>query len=227
MSGFTDRTEAGRRLADLLAAKGYADPVILALPRGGVPVGLEIARVLKAPLDLVMVRKLGVPFQPELAAGAVVNGSDPEIVTNEAVMAHAGLSRKDLEEMAEVQLEEIRRRRAVYLRGRQQAPVRGRTAIIVDDGIATGATVRAAIRGVRQKSPAKLVLAVPVAPVDTIERLRAEVDEIVCPETPEFFYAIGAHYVDFRQLEDAEVVRMLDEASRPGAGEAEGAKDPG
>ena len=214
MSGFMDRAEAGRRLAELLADKGYADPVVLALPRGGVPVGLEVARALKAPLDLVMVRKLGVPYQPELAAGAVVNGSNPEIVVNDEVAKHAGLSQEDLEEMAEVQLEEIRRRRDIYLRGRAQAEVAGRTAIIVDDGIATGATTRAAIRGIRQRSPAKLVLAVPVAPRDAVERLREEVDDIVCAETPEFFYAIGAHYVDFRQLEDDEVVRMLDEAER-------------
>jgi putative phosphoribosyl transferase len=115
MNGFRDRTEAGRRLAQLLVAKGYTDPVVLALPRGGVPVGLEVARALKAPLDLIMVRKLGVPFQPELAAGAVVNGAHPQIVVNADVASQAGLSRSDLEEMAEVQLEEIGRRRAIYL----------------------------------------------------------------------------------------------------------------
>jgi putative phosphoribosyl transferase len=224
MRGFSDRIEAGRRLAGLLLERGYSDPVVLALPRGGVPVGLEVARALKAPLDLVMVRKLGVPFQPELAAGAVVNGDHPQLVVNEDVAFQARLSRDDLEKMAEVQLEEIRRRRAIYLKDRAQVPVADRTAIIVDDGIATGATIRAAIKGTRQRNPAKLVLAVPVAPRATIERLRPEVGDIVCVETPEFFYAIGAHYIDFTQVSDDEVVRMLEEADHLISREA-GAQD--
>lgn len=214
MSGFTDRNQAGRRLAELLAPKAYPDPVILALPRGGVTIGLEIARVLHAPLDLVMVRKIGVPYQPELAAAAVVNGDHPEIVVNRAIAAQAGLSRADIDELAKGQLAEIRRRRAIYLKGRAQVPLAGRTAIVVDDGIATGATMRAALKAVHRKDPARMVLAVPVAPPDTVAALRADVDEIVCPETPEYFYAIGAHYVDFTQVEDEAVVRMLDEAAR-------------
>jgi putative phosphoribosyl transferase len=226
MSGFADRTQAGRTLAGKLAAPDLPDPVVLALPRGGVPVGLEICRRLGAPMDLVMVRKLGVPYQPELAAGAVVNGDHPEIVVNDEIAAHARLSPDDIQRMAEGQLDEIRRRRGIYLKGRAQVPLAGRTAIVVDDGIATGATTRAALKGVRRRGPAKLVLAVPVAPADTVERLRVDVDELVCVETPSFFYAIGAHYADFTQVSDDEVVRMLAEAERlSGAakGEAPGA----
>lgn len=214
MREFLDREDAGKALAEALAKRSppYADPVVLALPRGGAPIGLEVAKALRAPLDLVMVRKLGVPFQPELAAGAVVNGDNPQIVVNEDVCASAGLSREDLERIAEGQLAEIRRRRAAYLQGRPQTPIAGRTAIVVDDGIATGATVRAALKAVRRARPARLVLAVPVAPPDTVDALRGEVDEIVCLRTPRFFYAIGAHYQDFDQVPDAEVARMLNAA---------------
>ncbi len=214
MNRFSNRIAAGQALAKALVEKGYPDPVVLALPRGGVPVGLEVARTLGAPLDLVMVRKIGVPYQPELAAAAVVNGAHPELVVNEDIAAHAGLSRQELDRLAEVQLGEIKRRREIYLKDRAQAPVEGRTAIIVDDGIATGATVRAALKAVRRRKPAKLVLAVPVAPADTIDALRGDVDDVVCIESPEFFYAIGAHYIDFGQVPDEEVVRLLAEADR-------------
>jgi putative phosphoribosyl transferase len=214
MNGFSNRIAAGQALAKALVEKGYPDPVVLALPRGGVPVGLEVARTLGAPLDLVMVRKIGAPFQPELAAAAVVNGEHPELVVNEDIAAHAGLSRKELDRLADVQLREIKRRREIYLKDRAQVPVEGRTAIIVDDGIATGATVRAALKAVRRRRPAKLVLAVPVAPADTLDAIRSDVDEIVCIETPEFFYAIGAHYIDFGQVSDEEVERLLAEADR-------------
>jgi len=214
MNGFSDRIAAGRALAKALVERNYPDPVVLALPRGGVPVGLEVARALGAPLDLVMVRKIGVPFQPELAAAAVVNGAHPEIVVNEEIAAHAGLSRNELDRLADVQLQEIKRRRGIYLKDRAQVPVEGRMAIVVDDGIATGATVRAALKAVRRQRPAKLVLAVPVAPADVLEALSGDVDEIICLETPEFFYAIGAHYIDFGQVSDEEVVRLLAEADR-------------
>jgi putative phosphoribosyl transferase len=214
MNGFSNRIAAGRALAEALVEKSYADPVVLALPRGGVPVGMEVARTLGAPLDLVMVRKIGVPFQPELAAAAVVNGAHPELVVNEDIAAQVGLSRKELDRLADVQLQEIRRRRQIYLKDRAQIPVEGRTAIIVDDGIATGATVRASLKAVRRRKPAKLVLAVPVAPADTLDAIRGDVDEIICLETPEFFYAIGAHYIDFGQVSDEEVVRLLAEADR-------------
>jgi putative phosphoribosyl transferase len=206
---FADRAMAGKELARRLAARELADPVVLALPRGGVPVAAEIARMLSAPLDLVLVRKIGVPFQRELAAAAVVDGGAPELVVNEDVAARAGMTREDIEEGARIELAEIARRRHAYLEGRPRVPLAGRTLILVDDGIATGASIRAAITALRRKAPRRLILAVPVAPRETIERLRKSVDEIVCLEIPEPFEAIGLHYRDFHQLSDEEVVRLL------------------
>ena len=206
---FSDRADAGRQLAAAVKAKAYADPVVLALPRGGVPVALEVARAIAAPLDLVLVRKIGVDFQPELAAAAVVNGDQPEIVVNEDVVEAARVSQDYLDTQVEKQLAEIAKRRQLYLKDRVRAAIEGRTAIVVDDGIATGASIRAALRAMRAKNPARLVLAVPVAPAETLAVLREEVDDIVCLATPEPFYAIGAHYVDFRQVPDDEVVAML------------------
>lgn len=209
-----NRVTAGQALAEALAERNFDHPLVLALPRGGVPVAAEVARKLGAPLDLVMVRKIGVPNQPELAAAAVVNGAHPEIVVNDGIAAMAGLTRSDIEALADAQLEEIKRRRAIYMKGRTQVPIEGKTAIIVDDGIATGATIRAALLAVRRQDPSRLVLAVPVAPADTLDDLRPTVDEIVCLETPEPFYAIGGHYVDFNQVPDEEVVQRLAEAAK-------------
>jgi putative phosphoribosyl transferase len=206
---FADRAEAGRALAARLRGRKLADPVVLAMPRGGVPVAAEIARALGCPLDLVLVRKIGVPGQRELAVAAVVDGGAPELVINEDVAAAAGLRRSYLEAEARRELAEIERRRSVYLGGRARAALAGRTLVLVDDGIATGASIRAAIAALRRQSPGALLLAVPVAPRETVEALAAEVDEVVCLETPEPFYAIGLHYRDFHQLEDAEVVRLL------------------
>lgn len=232
---FADRRSAGVRLADAVAAlirehPEMMDPVLLALPRGGVPVALEIARALHAPLDLVMVRKIGVPWQPELAAAAVVDGGEPQLVVNEAIVARAGIGAAELEEARRRQLAEIDRRRKLYLGGRGAVPVEGRDAIVVDDGVATGATTRAALLGVRRRQPRSLTLAVPVAPGDTLDLLAREVDHIVCLATPEPFYAIGAHYADFTQVSDEEVIRMLCEAEAiarraipPDRGEAPGA----
>ncbi len=217
---FADRRAAGRALARVLVKKKLVDPVVLALPRGGVPVAAEIARVLKAPLDIVLVRKIGVPFQPELAAAAVVDGDSPEIVTNADVMALAGVTRDAIEAVAKRELEEIERRRKAYLKDRARVPLEGRTLILVDDGIATGASIRAAIRALRKKRPKMLMLAVPVAPADTVAVLRREVDEVVCLATPEPFFAIGICYIDFHQMSDEEVVELLAEhereASSPG-----------
>ena len=206
---FADRRAAGRALAQALAPKNLADPVVLALPRGGVPVAVEIASALKAPLDIVLVRKIGVPFQPELAAAAVVDGGDPEVVTNDDVIKLAGVTPADLDAGVERELDEIERRRRAYLQGRARVPLEGRTIILVDDGIATGASVRAALRALRRKKPKALILAVPVAPAEAIEALEREVDEIVCLWTPEPFFAIGIHYVDFHQVSDEEVVELL------------------
>ena len=211
---FANRVEAGRLLVKKLLENDLQDPVVLALPRGGVPIGLEVAQAIGAPLDLLLVRKIGVPFQPELALGAVVDGDNPQIVINEDVRRLARVSDEEIEAIKTRELKEIDRRRQRYLQGRAAVSVAGKTAIVVDDGIATGATVRAALKALRQREPHKLILAVPVAPLDTIGKLRDEVDEIVCLETPEPFYAIGLHYVDFEQLRDEQVISLLAAADR-------------
>jgi putative phosphoribosyl transferase len=212
MIRFLDRHEAGRKLAqDLLR---YADqrPAVFALPRGGVPIGYEIAKALRAPLDLILVRKIGVPFQPELAAGAVVDGDEPQVVLNPTVVEPLRLSEAFLKEETDRKLVEIEERRHAYLSGRSRVDPRGTTAIVADDGIATGATIKAALRAIRRREPARLVLAAPVAPPETVEALRQEVDAVHCLETPEFFMAIGIFYEDFHQLSDDEVVKLLAEA---------------
>lgn len=206
---FLDRTEAGRRLADALEGYAGRDAVVLALPRGGVPVAAEVASRLGAPLDLLIVRKIGVPYQPELAMGAVVDGAAPVVVRNEDVIRGADVTQGEFDRVRDRELAEIERRRARYLAGRRPVEVAGRTVIVVDDGIATGATVRAAIRGLRRKKPAEIVLAVPVAPPDTVAMLEEEADRVVCLEQPSFFEAIGLHYRDFRQVADEEVIATL------------------
>ncbi|MBN9040924.1 MAG: phosphoribosyltransferase [Rhizobiales bacterium 62-47] len=206
---FKDRTDAGCQLARALAAYRDQRPVILALPRGGVTVAAEIASVLAAPLDLVLVRKIGVPQQPELAMGAVVDGGAPLIVRNEDVIALANVSETEFKAVCDSELAEIERRRTLYLGNRERVDVAGRTAIIIDDGIATGATIRAALRATRLRKPAKLVLAVPVAPPDIIDQLRSEADDIVCLEEHALFGAIGYYYADFRQVLDQTVIDTL------------------
>jgi putative phosphoribosyl transferase len=211
---FAARTEAGLRLAERLRRFERECPVVLALPRGGVPVAYEVAKTLQAPLDLVLVRKIGAPFQPELAIGAVVDGERPELVVNRDVVEECGIPESYLEKERQRQLEEIERRRELYLAGRPCAEVQGHTAIVIDDGIATGATMEAALRATRRAGPKRLVLAVPVAPPDTIERLQPEVDEVVCLMMPAYLGAIGSFYRDFRQLEDDEVIRLLEQAAQ-------------
>jgi putative phosphoribosyl transferase len=206
---FADRQDAGRRLARALDRYRDERPVILALPRGGVPVAGEIAEALKAPLDLVLVRKIGVPGQPELAMGAVVDGESPLTVRNEDVIRLTRTSDAEFAAVRDRELAEIGRRRRDYLGDRPHPGLTGRTAIVVDDGVATGATTRAALRSVRQFGPRKLVLAVPVAPSSTIAELRDEADEIVCLEDYEPFGAIGSFYADFSQTDDDEVKRIL------------------
>jgi putative phosphoribosyl transferase len=212
---FSDRAAAGRQLAERLAAMVLERPVVLALPRGGVPVGFAIAQALRAPLDLVLVRKLGAPDQPELALGAVVDGSRPEVVLNDDIVRHLGVPESWIEAAAERQLAEIERRRALYFAGRARVPLAGRTAIVVDDGIATGATMEAALHATRRANPKAVVLAVPVAPPDTLERLRREVDHVVCLAAPAFFPAVGAFYTDFAQVEDETVADLLARAAPP------------
>ena len=216
---FADRREAGERLAEALGKYKGRDVVVLAVPRGGVPVGLPVAEALDAPLDIVLVRKIGAPSQPELAVAAVVDGAHAQIVRNEEVLSMLGVSDDYMKQETERQLAEIERRRGLYLGDRVRPPLEGRTVIVVDDGIATGATMRAALKGVRLNKPEHLVLAVPVAPPDTIERLRSEVDDIVCLSAPEAFLAIGQFYTAFDQLTDAEVVGLLARAT-PETGKA-------
>jgi putative phosphoribosyl transferase len=213
---FTNRTEAGRALAQRLSRMALPAPiVVLALPRGGVPIGVEVARVLKAPLDLLLVRKIGAPWQRELAVAAVVDGQPPDIVLDRETMAMTGVDQAYVDAEAKGELAEIERRRGVYLRGRAPIGVEGATAIVVDDGIATGTTVRAALKALRRRRPARLVLAVPVAPSDTLAELRSEVDDVVCLAEPFPFHAIGLHYLDFHQVSDDEVLAALDAVNAP------------
>jgi putative phosphoribosyl transferase len=214
MEAFVDRVEAGRLLGRRLAALQLVDPVVLALPRGGVPVAAEVAKALNAPLDLLMVRKIGAPHQPELAVAAVVDGDRPVIVVDEETLRLSGADRRYVDIEAQRQLKEIERRRALYLRGRTSVPLAGRSVVLVDDGIATGTTVRAALKALQGSRAARLVLAVPVAPADAVSLLSAEVDEMVCLSQPQFFHAVGAHYRDFHQVEDDEVIALLDAAGR-------------
>ncbi len=209
-----DRDEAGKLLAQQLARLQLTPPlVVLALPRGGVPIAAPIARALHAPLDLLLVRKIGVPWQRELALAAIVDGDPPDLVIDTEVQRETGVGRAYIDAETPAELREIERRRAAYLRGRAPLPVTGCTVIVVDDGMATGTTMRAALQALRRRAPAHLVLAVPVAPPDTVHALEREVDRLVCLEQPSPFFAIGAHYRDFHQVSDAEVVAALDAAN--------------
>jgi putative phosphoribosyl transferase len=206
---FENRLAAGRLLAAALAGYRQRAPVVLALPRGGVPVAAEVAKALKAPLDLVLVRKIGVPGQPELAMGAVADGAAPVTVRNTDIIRYASVSEAEFVAVRDAELAEIERRRSHYLGGRAPISASGRTVIVIDDGIATGATTRTALRALRAQGAKELVLAVPVAARDTLEELRQEADTIVCLERPAFFQAVGAFYSDFRQVTDAEVIEIL------------------
>ena len=215
---FANRAAAGRELtqalAQVLAETDLADPVVLALPRGGVPVGFEVAQALGAPLDIIMVRKIGAPGHKEYGIGAIVDGAPPQIVLDHAIARTVGATDAYIEREVASELAEIERRRAAYRTG-PPCQVKGRTAIVVDDGIATGNTVEAALRALAKSGPAKIILAVPVAPHSALARLRPLCDAVVCLATPEPFYAVGAHYADFGQTSDEEVVDLLARA-RPG-----------
>ncbi len=206
---FRDRADAGRRLAAALKQYAGEDVVVYALPRGGALVAAPVAIALKAPLDLILVRKLGVPFQPELAMGAVADGNPPNVVRNEDVIEMAGVSDAEFEAARLRQLAEIERRRAVYLGDRSRPEAKGRVAIVVDDGIATGATTRAALRAIRARQPKTVVLATPVASPRALDSLKAEADEIVCLSREPDFGGIGEFYADFHQLDDKEVIAAL------------------
>ena len=211
---FHDRREAGRRLAELLGTLHLAAPVVLALPRGGVPVAFEIARALAAPLDLLLVRKIGAPANEEFGIGAVVDGTPPIAVLDDELVRLVGASPAYVEAQTRRQVAEMARRRTAYLAGRSPVPLEGRTAIVVDDGIATGGTARAALRGLAERRPARRVLAVPVAPPDTVAALQREGHEVVCLLTPEPFGSVGEYYDNFGQTDDAEVTALLEESRR-------------
>jgi len=206
---FEDRAEAGRQLATALA--GYKDerPVVLGLPRGGVAVAAAIAEALDAPLGLILVRKIGAPMRRELALGAVVDGKDPCVVRNDDVIQALGITEATFDAICRRELTEIERRRRRYEGGATRIDVAARVVIVVDDGIATGATMRAALRAARLRRPKKLVLAAPVAAPDALNELRSEVDDLVCLISEEPFNAIGLFYVDFHQMNDAEVIEIL------------------
>jgi putative phosphoribosyl transferase len=212
---FADRRDAGRRLAAALAHLRDRRPVVLAVPRGGVVIGRQVADQLQAPMDIIVPRKLRAPFNPELAVGAVAEGG--AVFVDEATAR--GVSRAYLDTEIAAQQQEIERRVQVYRAGRPIPDLAGRTAIVVDDGIATGATLVAALRAVRALGPAHLVAAVPVAPPEGVARLAQEADEVVCLFAPEVFYAVGQFYDDFRQVEDDEVIALLATPSGASPGE--------
>lgn len=206
---FEDRRAAGRALAAALVRYADSRPLVLALPRGGVPVGYEVANAIDGDLDVLLVRKLGAPGHAELGIGAIVDGDHPQVILNQQVLAQVVLPSGYIHNESKRQLVELERRRAAYLGARAPIPVGGRTVIVVDDGIATGGTMKAALRGVRQKQPERLIMAVPVAPRDSLEALASECDDIVCLQTPEPFFAVGVHYRDFTQTTDEEVRELL------------------
>lgn len=211
---FANRKDAGTRLAAALAGYRGKRPVVIALPRGGVVVAAEIASALDAPLDVLLVQKIGVPLHSELAMGAIVDGPEPTIVRNENVIRQARISDGEFSAVCKLQQGEIDRRKRLYLGNRNNIPLGGRVVIVVDDGIATGCTVKAAIMAIRKQRPQELVLAVPVAPAGTLEELRRDVDALICLEAPFVFRAVGHFYDDFHQVSDAEVIAALAAANQ-------------
>lgn len=209
---FRDRAEAGRTLARLLSHyAGRDDVIVLALPRGGVPVAAEVAKELGAPLDVFLVRKLGVPGHEELAMGAIASGG--VLVLDEGVLRWLGISEEQIQKALARELDELRRREVAYRDGRPLPDLEGKTVILVDDGLATGASMQAAARAVRRHEPARIVVAVPVASRATCDQFRDDVDEVVCAVTPEPFYAVGNWYADFSQTSDEEVRELLERAT--------------
>ncbi|MES9538898.1 phosphoribosyltransferase family protein [Actinomadura sp. NPDC000600] len=222
---FADRADAGRRLAGRLGGLRAEDVVVLGLPRGGVPVAFEVARELRAPLDVIVVRKLGVPFQPELAMGAI--GEDGVLIVNEEIVRHTGLGESDLAAAQRREEAELEARVERFRRGMPRVELRDRTAVVVDDGVATGATARAACQVARAHGARRVVLAVPVGSPDTMADLRRVADEVVCLQEPELFFAVGQWYQEFGQTSDAEVVELLERAAMASSHARRGPAGPG
>jgi putative phosphoribosyl transferase len=204
---FTDRAEAGRILAERIAHLGLTDPLVLALPRGGVPVAYEIAQRLGVPFDVLITRKIGCPGQPELGVGAIAEGGDP--VFDADLLRRLGLTERDLDATARRERAELDRRVAVYRGERALPPLRGRDVVVADDGLATGGTARAALAAVRSKEASRVVLAVPVGAAQTVQALSADADDVVVLAAPSAFHAVGQWYQHFEQLTDAEVLELL------------------
>lgn len=208
---FKDRVDAGARLAEALEKLNLSDPVVYALPRGGVPVGAAAANRLHAPLDLILVRKLGAPGHPEMAVGAVVDGPSPTVILHEETLEQLNISDSYIAEQTSAALNEIDRRRALYLKGRKPISPRNSTAIIVDDGLATGATMEAAIKALRTANPLSIIAAIPTASGEAVSKMLEIADHTVCLEVPTPFWSVGAQYDDFHQLTDEDVIRHLDD----------------
>lgn len=216
---FDDRIDAGRQLLAHLGDYRDRHAVVLALPRGGVPVAAEVARGLGAEFDLLIVRKIGLPWQPELAMGALVDAPTPIMVRNDAVIRASGVGEAEFDRVLAKETAELQRRRERYLKGRAHRNMKGRTVVVVDDGLATGMTMLAAVTAVRAQSPAEIVVAVPVAASDSLERVREVADRVVCVEATSDLGSIGQYYRSFGQLEDAEVIATLAQfspAAKPG-----------
>jgi len=213
---FKNRMEAGKLLGEKLSAEkfGGGNTVVIGLLRGGIPVAYEIAVILKSPLDVALVRKIGAPNQEELAIGAVVDGKSPKVYLNEPLISHINIPSGYLERMEKIKLKEIREREKIYRRGAEKIDVSGKTAIIVDDGIATGASAMAVIEAVKDEKPAKIIVAVPVIAADTMRELRKVVDKVVVLSAPEKFYAVGEFYEDFSQTTDEEVLYLLQKSKK-------------
>jgi putative phosphoribosyl transferase len=217
MDVFKDRRDAGRQLGRRLSAYAALRPVVVALPRGGVPVAAEIAECLGAPLDVIVVRKIGLPWQPELAIGAVAEGN--VCVVNDALIEEAGVSGDELVAAIGRERVELERRVRAYRGERSPLRLDGRVVILVDDGLATGYTARAAIEQIRRRGASRVVLAVPVAPEDNVATMGRVADELVVLQTPTWFFSIGEHYEDFRQTSDDEVVALLQRAAKRAIGQ--------
>lgn len=206
---FVDRADAGRRLAQELADLRLDAPVVYALPRGGVPVAAEVARHLSLPLDLVLVRKIGAPGNPEVALGAVVEGDPPHLVLNEDVRRISDADDRFVQDARRRELQEMDRRRAAYVGDRPRLDPAGRTVIVVDDGLATGATMKAALGALKRKGAARIVVALPVAPESALDEIADLADDVICLHPARQFFGVGAFYRDFRQLTDAQTVAAL------------------